>query len=162
MLLINKSDFLSPELIAHWNEYFTQKGVNHIFFSAIDEQAKIDAEELLEREEAKESEDEEVDSDDSVTCSSDGEEQTGDQKLIAENPIEKSEMELEIERQEREDAAREAKQKAAKIKLEEGEAMQLDFNTQSVFTREQLIAVLKKKTKEILHKVNENSDGEED
>jgi hypothetical protein len=29
--------------------------------------------------------------------------------MIAENPIEKSEMELEIERQEREDAAREAK-----------------------------------------------------
>jgi ribosome biogenesis GTPase A len=23
LLMINKSDFLSPELIAHWNEYFT-------------------------------------------------------------------------------------------------------------------------------------------
>jgi large subunit GTPase 1 len=103
LLLINKSDFLSPDLIAHWNEYFTQKGVNHIFFSAIDEQAKIDAEELLDHlEENKESE-EEDDSNASQTCSSDSE-QDEDQKLIAENPIEKSEMELEIERQEREDA----------------------------------------------------------
>jgi hypothetical protein len=56
--------------------------------------------------------------------------------MIAENPIEKSEMELEIERQEREDAAREAKQKAEKDKLAEAFTSDLDFNTKTVFTRE--------------------------
>ena len=72
MLLINKSDFLTPELIAHWNEYFTQKGVNHIFFSAINEQAKLDSEELVDPEENKAS-DSEGDDSASVTCSSDEE-----------------------------------------------------------------------------------------
>ena len=42
VLLINKADYLSPELIAHWNEYFTEKGISHIFFSALKEQEKID------------------------------------------------------------------------------------------------------------------------
>jgi len=37
MLLINKADYLSPELIKHWNQYFTEKGVKHIFFSALKE-----------------------------------------------------------------------------------------------------------------------------
>ena len=42
ILIINKADYLSPDLIAHWNEYFTSKGVTHIFFSAKNEQAKLD------------------------------------------------------------------------------------------------------------------------
>lgn len=42
MLLINKADYLSPELIQHWNQYFSEKGVKHIFFSALKEQDKID------------------------------------------------------------------------------------------------------------------------
>ena len=46
ILLINKSDYLSEELIAHWNGYFKDKGVQHIFFSAVKEQAKIDAGDL--------------------------------------------------------------------------------------------------------------------
>jgi len=29
-------------LIEHWNTYFTEKGITHIFFSAILEQAKLD------------------------------------------------------------------------------------------------------------------------
>jgi len=37
MLLINKSDFLSESLIKHWNDYFNEKGVKHIFFSALKE-----------------------------------------------------------------------------------------------------------------------------
>jgi large subunit GTPase 1 len=36
LLVINKSDFLSQELIEHWNEYFIEKKVNHIFFSALE------------------------------------------------------------------------------------------------------------------------------
>ena len=27
VLLINKADYLSPELIEHWNQYFTEKGI---------------------------------------------------------------------------------------------------------------------------------------
>jgi NAD-dependent DNA ligase len=30
--------------MAHWNQYFTEKNVNHIFFSALEEQFKIDLE----------------------------------------------------------------------------------------------------------------------
>ncbi len=46
VLLVNKADYLSSELIAHWNQYFTEKGINHIFFSALQEQTKIDNGEL--------------------------------------------------------------------------------------------------------------------
>lgn len=45
MLLINKADYLTPELIAHWNAYFKEIGVQHIFFSALAEQKKIDEDE---------------------------------------------------------------------------------------------------------------------
>jgi len=65
--------------------------------------------------------------------------------MIAENPDEKSYMMIEIERQEKEDLKREARQKAAAGKLEEAEALPLDINTQAVFTREQLMIVLKRK-----------------
>ena len=37
VLLINKSDFLSDELRKHWNEYFNERGVQHLFFSALAE-----------------------------------------------------------------------------------------------------------------------------
>jgi large subunit GTPase 1 len=50
LLLINKADFLTEDLIGHWNTYFTEKKVNHIFFSALDEQTKIDVEEEMEKE----------------------------------------------------------------------------------------------------------------
>jgi large subunit GTPase 1 len=44
ILCVNKADYLTPELIAHWNDYFNEKGVKHIFFSALKEQEKLDAE----------------------------------------------------------------------------------------------------------------------
>lgn len=34
LLCINKADYLSDELISHWNKYFKEKGVEHIFISA--------------------------------------------------------------------------------------------------------------------------------
>ena len=37
ILLINKADYLSEELIRHWNQYFCEKNVTHIFFSALAE-----------------------------------------------------------------------------------------------------------------------------
>lgn len=46
ILCINKADYLSPELIEHWNQYFKQKGITHIFISALKEQEKLDGEGL--------------------------------------------------------------------------------------------------------------------
>lgn len=42
LLLINKADYLTLELREHWSTYFNSKGVKHIFFSALEEQVKID------------------------------------------------------------------------------------------------------------------------
>jgi len=42
LLLINKADYLTVELREHWSKYFKEKNVNHIFFSALWEQSKID------------------------------------------------------------------------------------------------------------------------
>ena len=42
LLLINKADYLTDELRAHWSAYFKENNVNHIFFSALIEQEKID------------------------------------------------------------------------------------------------------------------------
>lgn len=59
ILLINKADFLSDELLRHWNNYFTEKGIKHVFFSARREQdrldqAKRDAVKIVEADEAEE------------------------------------------------------------------------------------------------------------
>jgi ribosome biogenesis GTPase A len=43
--LINKADYLTEELREHWSKYFKENNVNHIFFSALIEQEKIDAHE---------------------------------------------------------------------------------------------------------------------
>lgn len=59
MLLINKSDYLSEELRQHWSDYFKEKKVNHIFFSALLEQEVLDNTEDDVVEEHVESEDEE-------------------------------------------------------------------------------------------------------
>jgi large subunit GTPase 1 len=42
ILIINKADYLTQELLTHWNEYFKEKGVNHVFVSALAEQFKLD------------------------------------------------------------------------------------------------------------------------
>ena len=42
ILIINKADYLTPELIEHWNGYFKEMGVNHVFVSALKEQEKLD------------------------------------------------------------------------------------------------------------------------
>lgn len=35
ILMINKSDFLSPQLVEHWNRYFNERNIKHFFFSAL-------------------------------------------------------------------------------------------------------------------------------
>lgn len=41
-MLINKADYLTEELREHWSKYFKQNNINHLFFSALLEQEKID------------------------------------------------------------------------------------------------------------------------
>ena len=43
-LLINKSDYLPVEMREEWSSYFKGRKINHIFFSALIEQDKIQAE----------------------------------------------------------------------------------------------------------------------
>ena len=62
ILLINKADFMSEELIAHWNQFFKERNVPHIFFSALAEQSKLDKlDEISESEGEQESSDDEND-----------------------------------------------------------------------------------------------------
>jgi large subunit GTPase 1 len=51
ILCINKADYLSEDLIKHWNNYFREKNVNHVFISAKKEQEKLDAQETDSEEE---------------------------------------------------------------------------------------------------------------
>ena len=42
LVIVNKSDYLTKRQRKVWSEYFTKKGVDHLFFSAYIEQKKID------------------------------------------------------------------------------------------------------------------------
>jgi large subunit GTPase 1 len=42
LMVVNKSDFLTSRQRELWSEYFTSIGVDHLFFSAYEEQKKID------------------------------------------------------------------------------------------------------------------------
>ena len=42
LLLLNKADFLDEDQIKHWNDYFKEKGVEHVFFSALAERTKME------------------------------------------------------------------------------------------------------------------------
>jgi large subunit GTPase 1 len=42
LLLVNKADYLTQELREHWSAYFKANNINHVFFSALIEQEKID------------------------------------------------------------------------------------------------------------------------
>lgn len=42
LMLVNKSDYLTARQRKLWSEYFTSKGVDHLFFSAHQEQQKLD------------------------------------------------------------------------------------------------------------------------
>lgn len=49
LLLLNKADYLDESQIKHWNQYFKEKGVEHIFFSALAEKTKIEKQEAENR-----------------------------------------------------------------------------------------------------------------
>lgn len=42
LMVVNKSDFLTEGQRKQWSEYFKERGIDHLFFSAVDEQKKID------------------------------------------------------------------------------------------------------------------------
>jgi large subunit GTPase 1 len=71
LMVVNKSDYLTKRQRKLWSEYFTKRGVDHLFFSAYEEQKKIDkaaqaakkGEELEEEEQKKIVSDDESDSD---------------------------------------------------------------------------------------------------
>lgn len=44
LMVVNKSDFLTTKQREAWSEYFTMRGIDHLFFSAYEEQKKIDEE----------------------------------------------------------------------------------------------------------------------
>jgi large subunit GTPase 1 len=50
MLVVNKSDYLSREQRKLWSQYFDEGGLEHVFFSAHQEQAKLDKAAQLEAE----------------------------------------------------------------------------------------------------------------
>ncbi|KAL7536496.1 hypothetical protein ACHAXR_007196, partial [Thalassiosira sp. AJA248-18] len=43
LVIVNKSDYLTERQRLRWSEYLTERGCDHLFFSAYDEQKKIDA-----------------------------------------------------------------------------------------------------------------------
>eukprot|EP00546_Thalassionema_frauenfeldii_P009468 CAMPEP_0178930054 /NCGR_PEP_ID=MMETSP0786-20121207/20998_1 /TAXON_ID=186022 /ORGANISM="Thalassionema frauenfeldii, Strain CCMP 1798" /LENGTH=635 /DNA_ID=CAMNT_0020606491 /DNA_START=162 /DNA_END=2069 /DNA_ORIENTATION=- len=53
ILLVNKSDYLSEKQRKLWNEYFKEKGWDHLFFSAWHEQEKLDNAAAMERKQSK-------------------------------------------------------------------------------------------------------------
>jgi ribosome biogenesis GTPase A len=42
LVVVNKSDFLTDRQRNRWSKYFTSRGADHLFFSAYEEQKKID------------------------------------------------------------------------------------------------------------------------
>ena len=133
VLLVNKADFLSDELLEHWNGYFKEKGIEHIFFSALAEQAKIDGQEH--------------------DLDSEGETSDADEFAEARAALDVEEIKLvqesiggfknELERQAREE--REAERR--KRKLDRTVDEDLQPSTPQVFSRSQLLTWLKKKAR---------------
>ncbi|KAI2493871.1 50S ribosome-binding GTPase [Fragilaria crotonensis] len=54
LLVVNKSDYLSKSQRKEWHNYFKAKGWDHLFFSAHQEQEKLDRAAFEERKEARE------------------------------------------------------------------------------------------------------------
>lgn len=109
ILCINKADYLSEELIEHWNTFFNDKGVKHFFCSALKEQERLDH-----------IEDEEE--------SSDYDEEEEEEEKTFEPMFDELKKKIDIENE-----LREAGQE---IPAPEKKEQLLEFNTTTVFTRE--------------------------
>lgn len=126
ILIINKADYLTPELIAHWNGYFKELGVNHVFVSAIQEQAKLD-EEVIEEESEEDSdllEDEE--------------------EKEFEPMFDELKKKIDIENELKEMNGEEKDKEEPKKEAEPGQ-----INTTEIFTRENILHVLKARAQQL-------------
>ena len=132
LLLVNKADFLSEELIVHWNEYFKEKNIKHIFFSALREQTKIDSGDLDVDSEKEAEEEDVVEDTETTTVPLDIEEI----KKIEET---QGGFKNEFERQEKEEKIAAQCQRKLDVTLDED----LELSTTEVFTRAQLLTYLK-------------------
>lgn len=132
LLLVNKADFLSEELIVHWNEYFKEKNIKHIFFSALKEQTKIDSGDLDVDSEKEAEEEDVVEDTETTTVPLDIEEI----KKIEET---QGGFKNEFERQEKEEKIAAQCQRKLDVTLDED----LELSTTEVFTRAQLLTYLK-------------------
>lgn len=136
MLCINKADYLSEELIAHWNQYFKEKGVNHIFFSAKKEQEKLDGE-------AKESGDEESEDSEAEQL---GDEEKEFEPLFGEL---KNQIDLENEKKEEEEKQGQGKEQADEADAEVKQEEAIQINTTKVFSRVDILEYLRLRAKEM-------------
>jgi len=117
ILCINKADYLSEELIKHWNKFFTDQGVKHFFCSALKEQQKLDKEEQAEDSSDYDSEEEE------------------EEEKEFEPMFDELKKKIDIEN--------ELKEAGQEIVEEKKSEEILEFNTPTVFTRSQLMLILK-------------------
>lgn len=112
---------MSPALITHWNDYFKEKGVNHVFVSALEEQKKLDH--VI----TEESEDDSLDE--------------GETEKEFEPLFEDLKKKIDIENELKEDVKEEVKEPVVEKRLT------FNVNTTEIFTRDQIMGVLKGKAR---------------
>mmetsp|Transcript_13352 Transcript_13352/g.22700 ORF Transcript_13352/g.22700 Transcript_13352/m.22700 type:complete len:345 (+) Transcript_13352:417-1451(+) len=128
VLCVNKADYLSDELILHWNTYLNEKKINHIFISAKQEQEKLDLEELDEEDEDEMEDEEEEDLEEE------------EKKKEFEPMFADLKKEIDLDNQ----------NKQIQKKLEEPEEQEkIKLNSPTIFTREQFLTLLCKKAKDL-------------
>lgn len=135
ILCINKADYLSDELISHWNKYFLEKGVNHIFISAKKEQEKLDCEG---QEPIDEESDESDSKEDAAECNQEFEPMFGDLKKEIDIENEKKAEEEKQPAEKADDGESNAEEREAKLP-------QAEINTTKVFSREDLLEYLRQR-----------------
>jgi large subunit GTPase 1 len=81
MLIINKSDFLTKKQRQVWHTYFKSRGWEHLFFSAVQEQKKLDEQATAERHLAQEVDERLADDNDNNDDDDDGESEDAKEDL---------------------------------------------------------------------------------
>jgi large subunit GTPase 1 len=140
LLVINKADYLSEELREHWSQYFKDQDVDHVFFSAIWEQEKIDKE--AEEEEALREQEEESEGSDAEEAEQEQEEGK------AEEGADKAETD---KKEPEEDAKPEVFEKAEKTHKEQeldeiktkGQDLMKYMRSSKIFSKDELLDMLK-------------------
>ena len=91
LLLLNKADLVAPEQRKLWAEYFMREKIDFVFFSAIEEQERIEdyREQIEEMDEEKEADDdsEDEDADEEKEGANDVGEKKGTDEIVEEEEI---------------------------------------------------------------------------